>query len=290
MAGKARRASEDLDAEKNAVLQAKIEQERSDRAEERDWEVEDLDANIASRERVAESRAGAFGGGRDYVTKITDHSGNEILTRVDPYDPNSVPQFLMIGEDGKNEWTSDKAAASASIASSVAAGKAREKEQGISGVKSNQKRIDGLNAEIPAIQKQVGSYYEAIHAVASGANTGPFAGRMPSFRDASVWLDNIQQELGLAKIGEYTFGSLSEAEGRWVRESSIPQNMKEEFLSEFLLRKAESAKRLLKARQFERSYREQFNKRPKDGMVDKILYEGGFTYGVPDAWLKEEEE
>ena len=229
-------------------------------------------------------------GGRDYITKITDQSGNEILTRVNPYDPDSDPEFLMVSENGENVWTPNRAAAAASVAATTEANAAVEKETGVAGVKSNQARIDTLNEQIPAVQKQVGAYFEAIQAITEGANTGAIAGRFPSFTDASTWLDNIQQELGLAKIGEYTFGSLSTAEGDWVKESAIPQNMSEEFLAEFLLRKAEGAKRLLKARQFERAYREEFLDRPKDGMVDKILYEGGFTYGVPDEWLKDAEK
>jgi hypothetical protein len=229
-------------------------------------------------------------GGRHYVTTMKDNSGNEIVTRLDPYDPNSLPEFLMVGENGENIWTQDRAAAYAAISSKTEADAAGEKETTVGGVKSNQARIDGLTEEIPAIQKQVGAYYEAIQAVASGANTGPFAGRMPSFTDASVWLDNIQQELGLAKISQYTFGSLSQAEGEWVRESSIPQNMDEKYLSEFLMRKAEGAKRMLNARRFERAYREKFGERPKDSDVDAILYEGGFTYGVPKEWLKDEEK
>ena len=229
-------------------------------------------------------------GGRDYITKITDQSGNEILTRVNPYDQDSEPEFLMVSENGENVWTSDRAAAAASVTATTVANAAVEKETGVAGVKSNQARIDTLNEQIPTVQKQVGAYFEAIQAITEGANTGAIAGRFPSFTDASTWLDNIQQELGLAKIGEYTFGSLSTAEGDWVKESAIPQNMSEEFLAEFLLRKAEGAKRLLKARQFERAYREEFHERPKDGMVDKILYEGGFTYGVPDEWLKDAEK
>jgi len=53
MAGKARRASEDLDSEKNAALQAKIEQERSDRAEERDWELYDQNSLIQANANAA---------------------------------------------------------------------------------------------------------------------------------------------------------------------------------------------------------------------------------------------
>jgi hypothetical protein len=238
-----------------------------------------------------QNKSGTSGlGGRAYISKMTDPQGNDVHVKIDPYS-DAPPQYLVLGTDGKpSKWSTDAAEAGASTRSRVDADKAVEKESGVAGVKSNQSRIDGLNEEIPALQKQLSGYSDAIEAVASGANTGPFAGRIPSFTDASTWLDNIQQEQGLAKIALYTFGSLSEAEGNWVKDSSIPKNMSEEYLSDFLRAKAEGANRLLKARQFEREYREEFGRRPKDAMVDKILYEGDFKFGARPEWMKDAEK
>ena len=77
MAGKARRASEDLDSEKNAVLQAKIEQERSDIERGFDFKERDLGLRQAAAE---ESKRAAL------VKEMNDEADLDLRFAKENYD------------------------------------------------------------------------------------------------------------------------------------------------------------------------------------------------------------
>lgn len=67
---------------------------------------------------------------------------------------------------------------------------------------------------------------EVIAAVGEGAETGPLAKRLPSFRAESVRLDNLRNRLGLDVVGSVTFGALSESELNLAMDTGLLQDYK----------------------------------------------------------------
>lgn len=64
-----------------------------------------------------------------------------------------------------------------------------------------------------------------ITTVGSGADTGPLAKKLPSFRAESIKLDNIRNRLGLDVISGVTFGALSEGELQLALNTALPTGL-----------------------------------------------------------------
>ncbi len=230
--------------------------------------------------------AGAGGTGRDYVTKIDDGRGNEVLMRVNPYDPNSVPQFMLPGEDGKNSWTEDKAAAFAAVRAETEATKAGKVKGAEALAANNVARMQEIEDGLNGMERTAVLYGQAMDAMLEGAKTGYIEGNKwsPTISSASIILQNVQDQLGLEKIGEYTFGSLSEAEGQWVRDSSIPKTLSEEQIIPWIQHKYESQMRAIQAEKFELKYRRKYHESPRREYIDQILKRDGFEFGAAKSW------
>ena len=140
-------------------------------------------------------------------------------------------------------------------------------------------RVAGANASAERGDATSGSIREldnAISAVRDGANTGPIANMMPNFRDSAVKLQAAKDQLALFEIGKYTFGSLSEAEGNWLKDVVIPTRLDEDELLPWLENKREGLKRALdiedKNEQLQRAGFSPMTRTEKDA----ILYADGF--------------
>ena len=66
---------------------------------------------------------------------------------------------------------------------------------------------------------------KVISEVKGGAETGPLAARMPSFRAESVRLDTLRNQLGLDVVGSVTFGALSEGELNLALSTALPTGL-----------------------------------------------------------------
>jgi len=77
-----------------------------------------------------------------------------------------------------------------------------------------------------------------------GAITGPVADKFPSFRAASIELDNMQKQLGLDVIGAVTFGALSKGELDLALSKALPTHLTGPALSDWTKRKIEAQEKL----------------------------------------------
>ncbi len=75
------------------------------------------------------------------------------------------------------------------------------------------------------INKNIVNLREVIRLVGDGAETGPLTSKLPSFRAASVELDNMRNRLGLDVIGAVTFGALSKGELDLALDTALPTNL-----------------------------------------------------------------
>jgi len=87
---------------------------------------------------------------------------------------------------------------------------------------------------------------DAIRALDKGADTGPIVSKLPSFREASIELDNIRQRMGLDVVGSTTFGALSESELAFALDTALPDNLQPQALKAWLQRKKKAQTKLAK--------------------------------------------
>jgi len=66
---------------------------------------------------------------------------------------------------------------------------------------------------------------QVIDEVRGGAETGPLAAKLPSFRAESVRLDQLRNKLGLDVVGSVTFGALSEGELQLAMSTALPTKL-----------------------------------------------------------------
>jgi len=98
--------------------------------------------------------------------------------------------------------------------------------------------------KIQPISTAIANYDEAISALDSGAETGVIASMLPSFKKASIELDNVVKRLGLDVIGNTTFGALSESELAFALKAAIPDNLQPADLKQWLIAKRDAQKKV----------------------------------------------
>jgi hypothetical protein len=121
----------------------------------------------------------------------------------------------------------------------------REKQKALA------KDAAGLSTEIfqrvGSIEENISNMEEGIRLIDAGAATGPVEKWLPSFRAATVKLENLKNRLGLDVIGQVTFGALSESELRVAFDTAVPANLRGEALKEWFQERIENQTKLLNA-------------------------------------------
>ena len=79
-----------------------------------------------------------------------------------------------------------------------------------------------------------------------GANTGWLAANLPSVFASSIELDNLQSKLGLAVVGQNTFGALSKGELDLALATALPKTMQEAELADWIDRKIAAQRKLIR--------------------------------------------
>jgi hypothetical protein len=98
-------------------------------------------------------------------------------------------------------------------------------------------RLEGINQNIRNID-------EAIALIDGGAQTGVVESRLPSIRQASVKLDNLQGRLGLDVLRTTTFGALSAAELKFALDTALPKGLQPDELKSWLIEKRAAQEKL----------------------------------------------
>ena len=84
-----------------------------------------------------------------------------------------------------------------------------------------------------------------LDAIDQGASTGAIESRFfPSFRESTIKLEQVQQELGLDVIGSVTFGALSKGELDLALATALPTGLQPAQLREFLVNKKAAQEKL----------------------------------------------
>ena len=77
-----------------------------------------------------------------------------------------------------------------------------------------------------------------------GANTGVIANRLPNWKDSTIALDTVKNELGLDVVGSVTFGALSQGELTLALNTALPTNLSEDKLVDWIDRKITAQRKL----------------------------------------------
>lgn len=118
----------------------------------------------------------------------------------------------------------------------VAAGVISQKEAANASVKAFDK-IEGINEKIAL-------YDEGIALIDAGAGSGRIEKMFPSFKTASIKLDNLANRLGLDVVGNTTFGALSAGELAMAMSTALPTGLDGPELREWMVEKKEVQEKL----------------------------------------------
>ena len=100
-------------------------------------------------------------------------------------------------------------------------------------------------ASLSAARKNVANLDDIVRLIDEGAWTGPVAGMLPSFRAATVELENARGKLGLDVVGAVTFGALSKGELDLAMTTALPTNLTPPDLRDWVLRRKAAQEKLM---------------------------------------------
>lgn len=152
----------------------------------------------------------------------------ESLTKGLPEEEKQEARLIALGLSPRAVGSAIQTISTQGIAEQIGDAEATIKERAKFGEltgSSRSKAIDSGFATIAKIDKNVLNLDKAIAAVEAGAGTGVIERRFPSFKAASVALDQIQGELALDVIGSVTFGALSEGELALAKAIALPTGL-----------------------------------------------------------------
>ena len=158
------------------------------------------------------------GSGSQYsVTKGKDKHGNDVWFTFDKSTgANSPSQFI----DGSEYNAQDAAVRGQCIADQAAA------EATATGVADADVDQVVYSAELQQTYGDLTSKYDrALELLDEGAETGPISQYTPTFRGTTKELETLRDETALDLLSENTFGSLSTAEGNWLKGVAIPTGL-----------------------------------------------------------------
>ncbi len=98
--------------------------------------------------------------------------------------------------------------------------------------------------QLADIRKSISTMDEGIAAIDAGAKSGVIQKRLPTIRDASLKLKNVQARMGLNVIQNTTFGSLSAEELKFALSAALPEDLDEVSLRSWLVQKKEAQRKL----------------------------------------------
>ena len=165
---------------------------------------------------------------------------------IPTFDPNTNTTKLIPLEGAIQQTPQQKLEAEAKSKIDVATQEAALQGQ-TAAVKAAVAKGSKIFDKIQPIGLAISNYDEAIAAIDAGAETGVVDSLLPSFKKASIQLDNVVKRLGLDVVGNTTFGALSESELKFALKAAIPDNLQPADLKEWLIAKR-NAQQKVKAR------------------------------------------
>jgi hypothetical protein len=130
---------------------------------------------------------------------------------------------------------------------------AEERGAELQGLRAGERRgaVEGMKQAVAAfkqlgpLRKNIDNLNEGIRLLDEGAETGVISSKLPSVKEASIKLDNLQARLGLDVIGNTTFGALSESELQFALSAALPQKLEGPALRQWMTEKRDAQIKLM---------------------------------------------
>jgi len=204
--------------------------------------------------------------------KGEDEYGNDVFTTIERGSGTPIAQRFTTGE----VWSPEAAAARGGRRREARGAEKEQERRGL--IRADElesaRTVDSLMYNVRAVLT------DARNAVREGAATGPITSMLPTLREATVKLENAVERMSLSDIGKYTFGSLSEAEGDWLRRANIDDRMSEGTLEADLNHRLKALDRLEAANRYVIAEL-QAGREPDLDQRKAILHADGFEFRAP---------
>lgn len=97
---------------------------------------------------------------------------------------------------------------------------------------------------LKVIKQSLGTMDEAIAAIDKGASSGVGERFFPSFKQATIELENAANRMGLDVVSATTFGALSEGELKLAMDTAMPSNLEPQALKSWLVDRKKAKQKL----------------------------------------------
>ena len=168
---------------------------------------------------------------------VKDADGNLFSTQVvfDPVSGGSTSQLVPVDPSGSQSPVGGISPVNTSgLTMPEVIDMAMKKETNAERVQIRQGIAKDAYVSIGKANAAIGNIDSAIKAIDDGANTGPVDNWFPSFKRATIELQNAGNRMGLDVIGAVTFGALSAGEMKLAMSTALPMDMQPKELKTWL--------------------------------------------------------
>lgn len=168
---------------------------------------------------------------------VKDADGNLFSTQVvfDPVSGGSTSQLVPVDPSGSQSPVGGISPVNTSgLTMPEVIDMAMKKETNAEQVQIRQGIAKDAYVSIGKANAAIGNIDSAIKAIDDGANTGPVDNWFPSFKRATIELQNAGNRMGLDVIGAVTFGALSAGEMKLAMSTALPMDMQPKELKTWL--------------------------------------------------------
>tara|TARA_Y100000310_G_scaffold342527_1_gene446156 strand:- start:6419 stop:7666 length:1248 start_codon:yes stop_codon:yes gene_type:complete len=190
---------------------------------------------FGSTQTIKDSQGNIF-----HVTQARNPRTNQVETRYSALGEGPAQPVGAVDIVSSNGETSDERTTRERETAGYGATQARKTKAIEAAVRQGEAAFEKLEPT----RKAISNIDDAIKAIDEGAETGFIASKLPSIKEASIKLDNIQKRMGLDVISNTTFGALSEGELDLALKTALPTNLKGPALKEWLLAKKTAMNKL----------------------------------------------
>jgi len=142
-----------------------------------------------------------------------------------------------LGERLEGQEAADSIKKSIRFGTDVQQARAAGRATGTGTVQTSIRQAEKAFERIAPIRKTVQSIDAAIKAIDEGAQTGVIDKLLPSFRESSIKLDTLMNQLGLDVVASTTFGALSAGELSLALDTALPTGLQPAALRKWLVEK-----------------------------------------------------
>jgi hypothetical protein len=203
--------------------------------------VNGVRTNPATREQLQEAMksVSASSSSSNYFKAVAYKDGMRVMQ-------NNAGDFYLLTPQGDKVYPGDdtyEAVLEKGTRSGIQYASDLEFAKGQAGQRT--KDLEEIRTSISGVRKGQNIYGKIADAVDKGAASGPFEKLFPTWKTATLELENLQKQLGINLIQNTTFGALSESELAFALDTAMPP-FRGPRLKEWALEKQRTQQKLIR--------------------------------------------